>query len=46
MRYIMRTMTNTEKEEKFIEIMEYIFITVNFELYDIEELMDSNAYDY
>ena len=46
MRYIMRTMTNTEKEEKFIEIMEYLFITVNFELYDIEELMDSNAYDY
>ena len=46
MRYIMRTMTNTEKEEKFIEIMEYLFTTVNFELYDIEELMDSNAYDY
>ena len=46
MRYIMRKMTNTEKEEKFIEIMEYLFITVNFELYDIEELMDSNAYDY
>ena len=46
MRYILRTMTNTEKEEKFIEIIEYLFITVNFELYDIEELMDSNAYDY
>ena len=46
MRYIMSKMTNSEKEEKFIEIMEYIFITVNFELYDIEELMDSNAYDY
>ena len=46
MRYIMSKMTNSEKEEKFIEIMEYLFTTVNFELYDIEELIDSNNYDY
>ena len=46
MRYIMSKMTNSEKEEKFIEIMEYLFTTVNFELYDIEELIDSNTYDY
>ena len=46
MRYIMSNLTNKKKEEKFIEIMEYLFNTINFELYDMEELMDSNAYEY
>ena len=46
MRHNMSNLTNKEKEEKFIEIMEYLFNKVNFELYDMEELMDSNAYDY
>ena len=42
----MNNLTNKEKEKKFIEIREYLFNTVNFELYDMEELMDSNAYEY
>ena len=42
----MSNLTNKKKEEKFIEIMEYLFNTINFELYDMEELMDSNAYEY
>ena len=46
MKYIMSKLTNSEIEVKFCEIMEYLFNTVNFELYDMEELMDSDAYDY
>ena len=46
MRYIMRDLTNKEKEQKILEIFEYLYNTVNFELYDLDELEDAFAYDY
>ena len=46
MRYIMRDLTNKEKEKIILEIFEYLYNTVNFNLYDLEELEDAFAYDY
>ncbi len=46
MHYIMRDLTNKEKEKKILEIFEYLYNTVNFELYDLDELEDPFAYDY
>ena len=46
MRYIMRDLTNKEKEKKILEIFEYLYNTVNFDLYDLEKLEDAFAYDY
>ena len=46
MRYIMRDLTNKEKEKKILEIFEYLYNTINFELYDLDELEDAFAYDY
>ena len=44
--YIMRDLTYKEKEKKNLEISEYLYNTVNFDLYDLEELEDVFAYDY
>ena len=46
MRYIMRNYSNKEKEDKMIEIFEYLYNTVSFDLYDLEEIEDPLAYDY
>ena len=46
MRYIMRDFSNKEKENKLIEIFEYLYNTVNYELYDLDEIEDPFAYDY
>ena len=46
MRYIMRDYSNKEKEHKIIEIFEYLYNTVSFDLYDLEEIEDPFAYDY
>jgi len=43
MGYIMRDLTN---KKKILEIFEYLYNTVNFELYDLDELEDPFAYDY
>ena len=44
--YIMRDLTNKEKEKKILEIFEYLYNTVNFDLYDLGEFEDAFASDY
>ena len=46
MHFIMRDLINKEKENKILELIEYLYNTVNFELYDLDELKDVFAYDY
>lgn len=38
--YIMNYYSNKEKENKLIGIFEYLYNTVNFDLYDLEEIED------
>ena len=42
----MRDYSNKEKEHKIIEIFEYLYNTISFVLYDLEEIEDPFAYDY
>ncbi len=46
MRYIMMDYSYKEKEDKMIEIFEYLYNTVSFALYDLEEIEVPFAYDY
>ena len=46
MRYIMRDYSNKEKEHKIIEIFEYLYNTISFVLYDLDEIEDPFSYDY
>ena len=46
MHYIMRDYSNKEKENELIEIIEYLYNTVNYELYDFEKIEEPFAYDY
>lgn len=44
--YIMRDYSIKEKENKLIEIFEYLYNIVNYELYDLDEIEEPYAYDY
>lgn len=46
MPYIMRDYSIKEKENKLIEIFEYLYNIVNYELYDLDEIEEPYAYDY
>ena len=41
-RYKLRKLNNEEKEKEVIEVFQYIYNSCNFELYDIDELIDNN----
>ena len=45
-RFILSKVTPKEKESKLIEMLSYLYDTVEYELYDNEELMDNNNYDF
>ena len=38
--------SNSEKENKIIEIFVYLYNSSDYELYDDDELLDNNNYDY
>ena len=45
-RYKLNSLENYEdKEKKIIDIFEYLDNTVNYEFYDMDELLDNNDYD-
>lgn len=45
-RFILSKLSPQEKEEKIIEMFKYLYDTVEYELYDNEDLMDNNNYDF
>ena len=45
-RYRIRDLSNSEIEKEVKDIMEYIYNTCDFELYDINELEENDNYDY
>ena len=45
-RYKLNRLANYEdKEKKIIDVLEYLYNTVNYEFYDMDELLDNNDYD-
>lgn len=46
MRYRFRNKSNKDIEIEFKEIMEYLFNSADFELYDLEELINNDNYDF
>ena len=44
--YIMSSLTNKEKEDKLIEIFQYLYNSCDFDLYELDELLDNNSYYY
>ena len=45
-RFILSKVSHKEKESKIIDMLSYLYDTVEYELYDNEELMDNDNYDY
>ena len=45
-RYIIGKLDNKEKEKKIMEIFKYVFDSSDYALYDEEELIDNDNYDY
>lgn len=45
MRYRFKNKSNKDIEIEFKEIMEYLFNSEDFELYDLEELLNNDNYD-
>ena len=44
-RYILSKLDDDAKEKKIIDVFEYLYNTVNFNFYDLDELNDNNDYD-
>ena len=44
--YIIRNLKPGEKEKKIIETFEYLYNTVNYNFYELDELEDNNDYDF
>ena len=45
-RFILSKVSHKEKESKIIDILSYLYDTVEYELYDNEELMDNDNYEF
>ena len=45
-RFMLSKYSNSEKENKIIEIFVYLYNSSDYELYDDDELLDNNNYDY
>ena len=45
-RFMLSKYSNSEKENKIIEIFKYMYNSSDYELYDDDELLDNNNYDY
>ena len=45
-RFILSKVSHKEKESKIINILSYLYDTVEYELYDNEELMDNDNYEF
>ena len=43
---VVQDLSNSEIEKEVKDIMEYIYNTCDFELYDINELEENDNYDY
>ena len=46
LRYLLRYKSYIEKETELKEIFKYVFESIDYQLYALEELSDNNNYDY
>ena len=43
--YNLSKLNDDKKEKKIIDVFKYLYNIVNFDFYDLEELIDNNDYD-